>query len=183
MILGVAGTLAAGKGTVVEYLVQKHGFAHYSSSDILKEILQERDQPLTRPYMSALADELSKEREGGILDLSHERAVRDGKSNYILEAIHRTSEADYIRRIGGKILGVDAKLETRYARTVARSDGAKDDVTFEQFVESSKREDDGATGTGPNIRAVIGEADAVVNNDGSLEDLYGQIDDALKELI
>lgn len=181
MIIGIAGTLASGKGTVVDYLKSK-GFGHYSSSAILKEILTRRGQPLTRPYLSALADELMKEYPGGILSLSHARAEADHRRDYVLEAIHRESEAAYVRSLGGVILGVDADLRFRYERTLRRQEGDKDKVTFEEFVEHSKREDEGATGSGPNIRAVIQGADAVVINDGSLEELHTQIDAALAKL-
>jgi dephospho-CoA kinase len=181
MILGIAGTLASGKGTVVEYL-KSQGFAHYSVSGILKEILTERGLPLTREYMSPLADELAHKYSGGVLEVAHNRAKESGVENYILESIHRESEAEYVRSIGGKVLGVDADLKIRYARTQSRKEGAKDEVTFEEFVEHTRREEEGAGGTGPNIRAILTSADALVINDGSLEELHAQVDRALVTL-
>lgn len=181
MIIGIAGTLGAGKGTVVEYLKSK-GFTHYSSSGILKEILTERGNPHTRDYMSALADELIAARPGGVLALSLERAKKDGAEDFVLEAIHRTSEADFIRSVGGKIIGVDADIKVRYERTVVRADGDKDRVTFEQFVEHSEREDEGKRHLTNNIRAVLNSADAIVMNNGTLEELHAQIDAVLAKI-
>jgi dephospho-CoA kinase len=181
MIIGITGTLGAGKGTVVEYLKGK-GFGHYSSSGILKEILAERGLPATRENMSNLANELMKQHEGGVLHISHEKAEATGLKNYVLESIHRVSEADYIRSIGGIVLGVDADIEKRYERATKRKEGEKDNVTFEQFVSDTKREEEGATGTGPNIRAVLKTADAVVMNNGTLEELHAQIEEALRKL-
>lgn len=175
MIVGIAGTIGSGKGTVVEYLKSK-GFVHYSSSAILKEMLRDRGLPETRTYMSPLADELVAKYEGGVLHFSHERALQNEDRNYVLEAIHRPSEAEYVRSLGGVILGVDADLRTRYDRTVARKEGEKDQVTFEQFVEHSKREDEGATGTGPNIRAVLATADGMIENNGTIDDLHSRVD-------
>lgn len=181
MIIGIAGTLASGKGAVVEYLKAK-GFKHYSSSGILKEILVERGQPLTRDYMSALAEELLATHEGGILGLSFERAEKDGATDFVLEAIHRISEADFVRSRGGKILGVDADMKVRYERTLARGDGAKDQVTYEQFVEHSAREEEGKRNLTSNIRAVLDGADMVIMNDGTLEELQAKVDEALLSL-
>jgi dephospho-CoA kinase len=181
MIIGITGTLGAGKGTVVEYLKTK-GFKHYSSSGILKEILAQRGEAATRKAMSDLANELMAKHEGGVLSISHERAQKDGAKDYVLESIHRVSEADYIRKIAGKVLGVDADMKTRYERAVKRKEGEKDNVTFEQFVVDTKREEEGATGTGPNIRAVLTSADAIVMNEGSLEELYAQVEEALQKL-
>ncbi len=181
MIIGITGTLGAGKGTVVEYLKSK-GFEHYSSSGILKEVLAGQGLPATRENMSKLADELMQKHAGGVLHLSHEKAEAAGLENYILESIHRVSEAEYIRSIGGKVLGVDADIEKRYERAIKRKEGEKDNVTFEQFVSDTKREEEGATGSGPNIRAVLKIADAVVLNNGSLEELHAQVEEALKKL-
>lgn len=181
MILGITGTIGAGKGTVVEYLKQR-GFAHYSSSGILKEILAGRGLPATRLNMSMLADELMREYEGGVLQVSHERAQAEGKTDYILEAIHRESEAAYVRSLGGHILGVDADIATRYERSVRRGEGEKDNVTFEEFLQNSKREDDGRGETGANIRAVMRGADVILTNDGTFEELVAQIDEALVKL-
>ena len=181
MIIGITGTIGSGKGTVVEYL-KKRGFAHYSVSGILKEILKERGLPETRTYMSPLADELMKKHEGGVLFLAHERAEKSGIKDYILESIHRVSEADYVRSIGGVIIGVDADIRKRYERTVKRKEGEKDNVTFEEFLEHAKREDEGEKGTGPNIRAVLKTANAVLMNNGTLDELHAQIDEILKQI-
>lgn len=181
MIIGITGTLGAGKGTVVEYLKQK-GFGHYSSSGILKEILAERGLPAIRFNMSSLADELLKKYEGGVLHLSHERAQKNGEENYILEALHRVDEARYIQSIGGKVLGVDADVEKRFERITKRKEGEKDNVTHEQFLADVKREDEGGGGTGSNIRSTLDVADAIVYNNGTQEELFAQVEEALKKL-
>jgi dephospho-CoA kinase len=81
------------------------------------------------------------------------------------------------------IIGVDADLRTRYDRTHARKEGEKDEVTFEQFVEHAKREDEGATGTGPNIRAVLATADGMIENNGTIDDLHSRVDYLLTTLL
>jgi len=180
MILGIAGTIGAGKGAVVDYLKEKKGFSHYSSSGILKGILQERGVSEIRENLSKLAEELVSKHEGGILQISHKYAVESGVQNYILEAIHREKEADYIRSLGGLVLGVDADIRTRYERISKRGEGKKDDVTFEQFVTDSKREDEGKGEGTPNINSVIKNADFVIKNNGTLEELHKQVDEFLE---
>lgn len=181
MIIGIAGTLAAGKGAVVEYLKSK-GFKHYSSSAILKEILTERGLPLIRDYMSPLADELMTKYPGGVLSLSLEKAKREGAVDFVLEALHRPSEADFLRSLGGKIVGVDADVQKRFERTVIRRDGEKDQVTYEQFLAHTLHEDEGKGATGSHIRAVLDSADAVIMNNGTLEELRAEIDRALAKI-
>jgi len=180
MIIGITGTLGAGKGTVVEIL-KKRGFSHYSSSDILKDILKERNTLATRENLSNLANELMKEYEGGILHFSHQRAKKEGANKYILESLHRVSEAEYVKKIGGVVLGIDADIKIRYDRISIRKHGEKDNVTFEQFVADSKREDEGQTGSGPNIKAVIQMADYTIYNDGDITALSGEVEKFLKD--
>lgn len=181
MIIGIAGTIGSGKGTVVEYLKEK-GFDHYSSSDTLRRILTERNLPLDREHMSPLANELMEKYAGGILFFSHEQAKKDDSEKYILEALHRVSEGQYIKDIGGVILGVDADIQVRYTRIQSRGDGAKDEVSFEQFVLDSEREDEGKGGSGPNIRAVMQMADHIIMNDGTIEELHTKVEEWLNSL-
>lgn len=181
MVIGIAGTLGAGKGTVVEYLKEK-GFAHYSVSGRLIEILRERGLPEDRPHMSALADELSDAYVGGILEVMHLKAQEDGAKDYILESIHRVSETDYVRSLGGIILALDVDPRVRYERSQLRQEGEKDNVTFEQFLEAIEREEKGNRDGKPNINAVISIADHTIMNDGTIEELHVKVDQWLQSL-
>jgi dephospho-CoA kinase len=117
------------------------------------------------------------------LYVSYERARQNGSANIVLEAIHRISEAEYVHSLGGIVIGIDADLHTRFNRISKRQEGEKDNVTFEQFVCDTKREDEGETGSGPNIRAVLQMADSVIQNEGSLPELYGKIDSLLETVV
>lgn len=178
MIIGVAGTLGSGKGTVVEYLKSK-GYTHYSSSGTLKRILTERGHPLDREHMSHLAEELLRDHEGGVLGINLEQAEKDGAQNVVLEAIHRVSEADFVRSKGGKIWGVDADVEIRFQRGLARGEGEKDAATHERFMESVAREEEGKRDVSSNIRAVLNNADVLLMNNGTKHDLDKEIESAL----
>jgi dephospho-CoA kinase len=174
MIIGITGTIGSGKGTAVAYLKSK-GFSHYSSSAALKEILAERGLPATRDHFSPLAQEIRAADEAGVPKLAHKRMLEEVPDHAIFEALHSVGEAEFVRSIGGVIIGVDADPHVRYERSVGRGE-EKDQVTFEEFLKHSRREDEGAEGSGHNIREVINMADAVVQNDGSLEDLHRQLD-------
>lgn len=181
MIIGITGTIGAGKGTLVEYL-KTHGFAHYSSSGILTEILSEQGILTTRENLSSLANELRAEHSGGIAEVAYDRAIQAGETNFIIESLHRVAEAEFIQSKGGIIMGVDADLWVRYERISKRKEGQKDSVSFEQFAIDAAREDDGATGSGPNIRAVLKLADYTIFNNGSIEEFKQKIEVLFKEI-
>ena len=58
IIIGITGTLGAGKGTMVDYLVQKRGFAHFSVRTYLQREMKKRNMPDNRDSMTTLANEL-----------------------------------------------------------------------------------------------------------------------------
>ncbi len=181
MIIGITGTIGAGKGTVVEYLKSK-GYSHYSISHVLRAMLASQGKHQGRSEMSHLAEELLHQRPGGVFSIVLEHAKHDGATDFIVEAVHRESEAAFLRAHGAKIIGVDAPLEVRYERTHERAEGEKDAVTLEQFTEHSLREDEGKGDISSNIRAVINSADAVISNNSTVEHLHTQINSVLAKL-
>ncbi|MDR0438308.1 MAG: AAA family ATPase, partial [Bacteroidales bacterium] len=51
MIIGITGTIGAGKGTIVDYLVSQKGFLHFSVRDFLSEEIERRGLPVNRDTM------------------------------------------------------------------------------------------------------------------------------------
>ena len=182
MIIGIAGTIGSGKGTVVAYL-RERGFAHYSSSALLGELVVQEGNPKTRDFLSPMATKLQKEYPGGVVEKNYrEKYLSEQPEHAIFEALHRQSEANFIKSVGGIVLGVDADLETRYKRTVARNEGEKDQKDFEDFKKQSYLEDEGgnAAARDNNIREVLRSADALITNDGTVEELRAQVDAVLE---
>ncbi|MDR2191041.1 MAG: AAA family ATPase [Candidatus Peribacteria bacterium] len=50
--------MAAGKGTLVDYLVEKKGFVHYSVRAFLIEEIKKRKLPIERDSMREVANDL-----------------------------------------------------------------------------------------------------------------------------
>ena len=62
-IIGITGTIGAGKGTVVEYLTKPpHNFVHYSARTLLNKIIAERGLPEGRDSLRMVANELREAR-------------------------------------------------------------------------------------------------------------------------
>lgn len=183
MIIGITGTIGAGKGTVVRYLKDK-GFVHYSSSKLLGELVEKEGNPKTRNFLSPMATRLQKEYPGGVVEkIYREKFLAEKPENAIFEAIHRVSEARFLHSVGGVIFAVDADIETRYKRTVLRNEGEKDHQSFDDFKEQARIEDEGGGDLtrDNNIRAVIAIADAVFINNSTQKELFVQVEEALQD--
>lgn len=183
MIIGITGSLGGGKGTVVEYLVTKYGFKHYSSSGLLVELLEERGETVDRDGMNRVANELRANNPAGVPAETYKRyEAEDGESDVIFESLHSVPEVEFIKSIGGIVLAVTANPDVRYERIVKRG-SVKDNVTKEQFIAQQEREEKGSTDPNKsNVFATIREADFIIENDSTLEALHKKVDEILQSL-
>jgi len=182
IIIGITGTLGAGKGTLVDYLLKNKGFAHFSVRDFLVVELKKRGMEVNRDTMTSLANELRANHSPSyITDQLYEQALAGGK-NSIIESIRTPGEITSLRAKGNFYLfAVDADPKIRYERISLRK-SATDNIDFETFLANEKRE---MTATDPNkqnLSECIKQADFVFDNNGDLDTLYGQLVSILKKL-
>ncbi|MFM2423617.1 MAG: hypothetical protein RLZZ70_2 [Candidatus Parcubacteria bacterium] len=171
MLVGIVGALGAGKGTVVDYL-KTIGYRHYSASGYLKEVVLSRGGVPGRDAYSAVASEIRTADTGGLAKVLYERYRADGGGLAIIESLHDVGEVVFIKNNGGVVFALDADLEVRYTRAIARG-SEKDNVTFAEFSAHIEREENG--GGHHNIRAAMQLADYVIMNNGTLAELHEQV--------
>lgn len=183
MILGIAGTLGAGKGTVTDYLITK-GFEQYAVSDtFLRNEALARGMEPDRKARHDIANEYRAMGPTKLMEAVYEMArpaVEAGK-DVVIDPQHSPGEVAFIQSLGGKVIGVDADLRTRYDRIWARG-GEKDKVSFEEFKAFEELEMNPTETTTNDLAGAIRAADIVIMNDGTLEELHAKIDEALAKL-
>jgi len=175
IIIGITGTLGAGKGTIVGYLVNERGFTHYSVREFLLEEIRKRSMPENRDSMFNLANELRAQHgDSFVVDQLYARAVQSGK-NCVIESIRTTGEIASLRSMDNFILfAVDADPEIRFRRVQLRQ-SETDRISYETFLENEAREMT-STGSGkPNIARCIELADFVFINNGTREELFEKV--------
>lgn len=181
MIIGITGTIGAGKGEVVRYLVDAKGFAHFSVRDLLMEEIKKRRLPPTRDTMRLLANEIRKTRNPSyIIESLYARAKESGKSA-VIESVRALAEADYLKEQGATILAVDADRRLRYDRIVSRG-SSTDKVDFDTWVAQEERELSATDPWDMNVLGVMAKADDRIYNNGTLEELQARIEEMLTTL-
>ena len=180
MIVGVTGTNGAGKGAVVDYLVQK-GFKHYSAGGFITEEIEKRGMPVNRDSMRLVANDLRKSQNPAYLFESLYQRALDGGGDAVIEAPRAIAEGEFLKGKDVPLIAVDADRTIRYER-ISKRGSVKDNVSFEQFSAQEDRELNATEAHDMNILGVMQLADFTLNNNGTLEELHAQIDEVLKKI-
>lgn len=180
MIIGITGTNGAGKGTVVEYLKSK-GFAHYSVRSYIAEEIKRRGLPLNRDSMHTVGNDMRAARGIDYWDnLIFADAEKNGHTDFIIDSVRNLASAKKLKEKGAVLWGVDANRKLRYERAVLRG-SETDKVSFEEFCAQEDSEMAQTAENEMNIFAILEMADVRLANNGTLEELFAQVEEALKK--
>ena len=181
-IIGITGTLGAGKGEAVEYL-KKRGFAHFSARDFLLEEVRRRGLPPNRDSTNFVGEDLRRIHSASyVIESLLEKARKIGK-NCVLESVRTVGEIRFLRtQPDCTILAVDADQRLRYDR-VSKRKSSLDQITFEKFVEDERRESISKNPARMNLPDCIALADFVLMNNGTKEELYEKVEEILKKIL
>lgn len=182
LIIGITGTLGAGKGTIVKYLVEKKNFTHLSVSDYLKKVISKKNLSVNRQNMVKIANDIRKKHGASyIVDVLLKKANRK-RGNVVIESLRTPAEIQSLKKQGEFYLfAVDAKRKARYERIRERQ-SEKDNVTFKKFVKSEKQEMKSSDPTKQNLAKCIKMADYIFINDGTTGELYEKVKKAIKKI-
>ena len=180
MLIGLTGRNASGKGEVARYL-QKKSFYYYSLSDVIRDEIRRRGLDPTRDLLITVGNELRQRYGAKILAERILEKIEDDK-HYVIDSIRNPSEVEAFRAAKHfKLIRIEAPPEMRFRRILMRH-RESDPRTFEDFVELENREAEGDDAS-QNLVKVELMADHSLINDGTLDQLYPQIDELLLRLL
>lgn len=180
MIIWITGTLWAGKWTIVDYLVQNKWFVHFSVREYLIQEIQKRGMPVNRDSMVEVANNLrAKYWPSYIVEELYKQAKETGK-DCIIESIRAEWEALALKWKDKFLLfSIDADPKIRYDRVVLRW-SETDKISYDEFIMNEQREMKNTDPTKQNLAKCIALSDYTFKNDGTIEELYKQIQQAIQ---
>jgi dephospho-CoA kinase len=184
-VIGVAGTNAAGKDSLMD-LLKEGGYLVYNAGEHLRQVTI-----AALGYMGRGGNETPEGRTanaqrvrypGGMVELGMidwwarvAHLPEDLRPRgLVIGSIRGTGEAKRLHQIGGKLVLVDADRDIRYQRVASRQRADEPNISFEQFCKNEDAEL--AVGqTDPTkfgMAAVIESSDIVINNNGNDIDAF-----------
>ncbi|MAF13374.1 MAG: hypothetical protein CMI53_00570 [Parcubacteria group bacterium] len=179
VILGLVGELAAGKGTIVDYLKKKHQAVSFRYSDPLRETLELYDVEITRDNMQSLSTFLRQNYSESILADSILKKIKSSDHHLIvIDGVRRFTDFENLTKLPNfHLVYVTAEPKTRYDRYIKRDENVGDNTfSFEDFSEKEKAEAD------KQVPAVGKKADFKIDNNGDFESLHQQVEDIWKKI-
>ena len=173
IILGISGEMASGKTTITKYLQKNYKAATYRFSDILRDSLDRIHKDCSRENLQEMSTLLRIAFGEDALAKSIAQDVKKDSSKLIvIDGVRRLGDIEHLRRVEGfKLVYVDTKLEKCHQRIVIRNENSDDKgKTLEEFKKDRQREAE------QQIKELKNVADINIYNDGSLEELYKQLD-------
>lgn len=167
------GLLACGKGTVAKYLAEKYQARTFRFSTMLRDVLSRLYLDDSRDNLQTLSRIL---RENFSQDIMSRVIAKDAESAstglVVIDGARRLTDLEYLQKLPGfTLVTIEVDEKIRYQRLVARNENPGDaDKTFEQFLQDEKAEPE------TEIPFLMSKASIKIDNNGSLEDLYKQLD-------
>ena len=97
-------------------------------------------------------------------------AEKSNNENVVIESIRTTGEVEALKKMGAKLISIDADPKIRWTRIIARA-SETDSVTYEEFIEAENKEMGGSDPGKQNLVACMSLADVKFVNNGSIEEL------------
>jgi dephospho-CoA kinase len=179
IVIGIVGMPASGKGTVADYIAKTYEAPKLRFSDALSTILDRLSLEKTRDHQITLSEVLRETCGEDILSRAIQIGIQGSSSRLVIvDGVRRDGDIATLKEVSDfHLLSVDAEARVRYERAKQRAEKPEEaDQTFEDFLKLDQRSTEVTT------YSLMKHANMVLDNNGSFERLYEQVDQYLNAI-
>ena len=177
-VLGILGKPGAGKDTFCDYFEELNDSVEVIKfSDTLSKILLMFLDEVKREDQQWLVNQLRDRFGEDVLARATKKNIKNLEAKFILlNGVRVKDDKEMVREVGGKLVHVKADPKKRWKRMKSRGEKKDDDVSFEKFLELDKGRSE------KDIEKIGKEADFIIDNNKSKEELRARVKNLIKEL-
>jgi len=178
IFLGLIGPIASGKGFAGKHLEKKYSFKRIVMGDLIRAIARKKHVKPFRDNLRKFQKEYTKKYgRDYFINLAIKKAKESGKKRIAIDGIRYPEQAKVAKENGAVIILFTATPEIRFKREKERGrTGAP--KTFQQFQKQEAKE-----WKMFHFKKTIEYADYVINNDGTEQELYKNVDSVMKKIL
>lgn len=178
IVLGIAGSIGAGKDLLSKYVVNRYSFYKIHMGDLVRALAKKEKIKITRENLQKLQEKYHKKHgKEFLIDIAINKARKSKKQKVVIAGI-RTPEqaAKFKKEPNAKIIFIDAKpkLRLEYLKKRKRKGFPQ---TLREFKKQEKRENKYF-----KFNKILRYVDYKIENNKTEKDLYKKIDDLIKRL-
>lgn len=179
-IIGIAGKMASGKGTVASFLNKKYNAQRIKASKPLRNILDQFYIPQKRENLQKLSTLLRNGFGKNILINRVVREMSDSQENILVfDGIRLAIDLATLRTLPHFIfIYVDLSPEERYKRYVQRGENPGDaEMSYEEFLKEDSAEPE------QEIESLKEQADYCISSSAPLEQFNQELDSLFQKIL
>jgi dephospho-CoA kinase len=180
LIIGIVGENAAGKTTASEYLKNKFNAVTFRFSDMLGDILKRLYLETSRTNMQLLSTILRQNFSEDIMSKVIALDAKNASADVVItEGVRRPSDIPYLKELSNFILiYIKAEEQIRFSRLATRGEKPDDATkTWEEFQTEGQQESE------QQILTIAKTANYTVDNNGTIENTYQQLDQIIAKYL
>jgi len=170
-IIGIIGTIGAGKDFAAEYIAKKFGLPILQISQPVRDIAKEKNIEPTRLNLVELGSRIAEEKGD---DYLVKFLLQTNNVDAIITGMRQLGQIECLKKeVNLTLIAIDADPVIRFERTKTRGK-AGEASNVEEFIEWERKEN-----SAPHVQRLfecLKLADYKIENNGTREELYKKID-------
>ncbi len=170
-IIGLVGGMCSGKDTWGDFLATEHGGVHASTSDVARGYIKENGLGVpTRDRVREVATYL-RSTDGPTILVERALETAGNAELRIITGLYVPGELQYIKDLGGFVVGVRTADTVRLARMTYRQRAGEEAGSAEEFRRMDDNDMHGLANTDQSLAEVFREVDMEIDGDIPIADI------------